>query len=321
MMAQARGGRVKVLVSGGAGFIASHVVDSLIEAGHQVVVIDDLSTGKEENLNPRATFYKLDIRSERVAEIFAAEKPEMVNHHAAQMDVRRAVREPAFDASVNVLGALNLLESGRRFGTQKFVFASTGGAVYGEPDKLPVDESQPIAPLSPYGLTKFVFEQYLALYRRLYGLAFTVLRYPNVYGRRQDPRGEAGVVAIFTGQLLRGETPTIFGDGSKTRDYVHVRDVVAANLLVLDFLNGDQGEVFNLGWGQEVSDRRIFDTVCQAVGVRLEPHFAPFRPGEIQQISLDAGKISKRLGWEPKVRLEEGVAEVVRWHRERLRAS
>ncbi len=312
---------MKVLVSGGAGFIASHVVDALIEAGHQVVVIDDLSTGKEENLNPRATFYNLDIRSERVTEIFAAEKPEMVNHHAAQMDVRRAVKEPAFDASVNVLGALNLLENARRFGIQKFVFASTGGAVYGQPDKLPVDESQPVAPLSPYGLTKFTFEQYLALYRRLYGLSFTVLRYPNVYGRRQDPHGEAGVVAIFTGQLLRGETPTIFGDGSKTRDYLHVSDVVAGNLLVLDFLKRDQGEVFNLGWGEEVSDRRIFDTVCQAVGVRMEPRFAPFRPGEIQRISLDAAKISKRLGWQPRVGLEEGVAEVVHWHRERLRAS
>ena len=305
---------MKVLVTGGAGFIASHVVDALVDSGNQVVVVDDLSTGREENLNPRAKFEELDIRSPELSELFAREKPDIVNHHAAQMDVRRAVREPQFDASVNVLGALNVLENARRFGTKKFVFASTGGAVYGEPTKLPVDESHQIQPLSPYGLTKFVFEQYLALYRRLYGVSYTVLRYPNVYGPRQRPDGEAGVVSIFMGQLLRGETPTIFGDGTKTRDYVHVRDIVEANLMVLE---QPHGETFNLGWGEEVSDRTIFDTVCRALDVRVEPLFRTVRPGEIERISLDSGNIRRQLGWRPRVALEEGVKDVARWHRDR----
>jgi UDP-glucose 4-epimerase len=305
---------VKILVTGGAGFIASHIVDRFIEAGHEVVVIDDLSTGRTENLNPRATFYEVDIRSSEIAGIFVRERPDVVNHHAAQMDVRRAVREPEFDASVNVLGALNILDNGRLNGTRTFIFASTGGAVYGEPSRLPVDESHDIAPLSPYGLTKFTFEQYLALYRRLYGVAYTVLRYPNVYGPRQRPDGEAGVVSIFTARLLRGEQATIFGDGGKTRDYVHVRDIVDANERVL---HCDHGEVFNLGWAREVSDREIFDAVRRAAGVEAKPAFEAVRPGEIERISLDSSKIRNRLQWAPTIPFEEGVADVVRWHRER----
>jgi UDP-glucose 4-epimerase len=230
------------------------------------------------------------------------------------MDVRRAVREPEFDASVNVLGALNILDNGRLNGTRTFIFASTGGAVYGEPSRLPVDESHDIAPLSPYGLTKFTFEQYLALYRRLYGVAYTVLRYPNVYGPRQRPDGEAGVVSIFTARLLRGEQATIFGDGGKTRDYVHVRDIVDANERVL---HCDHGEVFNLGWAREVSDREIFDAVRRAAGVEAKPAFEAVRPGEIERISLDSSKIRNRLQWAPTIPFEEGVADVVRWHRER----
>lgn len=306
---------MKILVTGGAGFIASHVVDAFVESGHEVAVIDDLSTGYRENLSPKARFYEMDIRSTEVEAIFAEERPEIVNHHAAQMDVRRAAREPLFDASVNVLGALNILENARRFGAWKLVFASTGGAIYGESSGLPVDESHPIEPLSPYGLTKFTFERYLALYRRLYGLSYTVLRYPNVYGPRQDPLGEAGVVAIFVGQLLRGETPTLFGDGTKTRDYLHVSDIVEANRLVL---REEHGEVFNLGWGEEVSDRTVFETVSRAVGVEVEPIMSSVRPGEVQRICLDSTRIRERLGWNPRVRLEEGVMDVVRYHRERL---
>ena len=303
---------VRILVTGGAGFIASHVVDAYVAAGHEVIVLDDLSTGRSENLNPRARFYEVDVRSDEVAKILAEERPEIVNHHAAQMDVRRAVREPEFDASVNVVGALKLLEGARRSGTREFIFASTGGAVYGEPERLPVDESHPAAPLSPYGLSKFVFEQYLALYRRLYRISYTVLRYPNVYGPRQNPHGEAGVVAIFAEQLLRGRTPTIFGDGAKTRDYVHVSDIVAANQLVL---GSDRGAVFNLGRGEEVSDRDIFELVRGAVGTECEPRFDPVRPGEIHRICLDSAKIRRELGWAPKVSLREGIGEVV----ERLR--
>ncbi len=309
---------MKILVTGGAGFIASHLVDGFIDSGHDVVVLDDLSTGARENLNPRAKFYHVDIRSSEVARIFQAERPEIVNHHAAQMDVRRAVREPGFDASVNILGSLNILESARRFGARKLLFASTGGAVYGESSRLPVDESHPIAPLSPYGVSKFAFEQYLASYRRLHGLSYTVLRYPNVYGPRQDPQGEAGVIAIFVGQLLQGRTPTIFGDGSKTRDYLHVSDVVEANRLAL---GEEHGEVFNLGWGEEVSDRRVFEIVSRALGVSVEPILSSTRPGEVHRICLDSARIRQRLGWRPRVRLEEGVMDVVRHHRERLAAA
>jgi UDP-glucose 4-epimerase len=304
---------MKILVTGGAGFIGSHVVDAFAAAGHEVMVVDDLSTGKRENLNPQAIFYNTDIRSPEIAEIFAKESPHVVCHHAAQMDVRRAVREPQFDASVNVVGSVNVLESARRCGVKKIVYASTGGAVYGEPVTLPVDEDHPIAPLSPYGLTKHTFEDYLALYRRLYGLAYTVLRYPNVFGPRQDPHGEAGVVAIFIRQMLTGEQPTIFGDGTKTRDYVYIDDIVAANLLAIDA----KDDVYNLGWGKEVSDYQIFCAVRDALGVAAEPNFGQKRQGEIDRVYLDSQKIYRDLGWRPRVSLQEGVARTVRWHKER----
>jgi UDP-glucose 4-epimerase len=305
---------MKVMVTGGAGFIGSHLVDALLQAGHDVVVVDDLSTGKRENVDAAASFRELDIRSDDMGKLFAEERPEVVAHLAAQMDVRRAVREPAYDASVNVLGGLNLLECGRRTGLRKVIFASTGGAIYGEPSRLPVVESHPIAPLSPYGLTKSTFENYLALYRRLHGLDFTVLRYPNVYGPRQDPHGEAGVVAIFTGQALRGETSTIYGDGGKTRDYVHVSDVVAANMLVLERAGG---EVFNVGSGEQTSDREIHQAVRDAVGSGPPPRYAAPRPGEIEHIALDGTRIREALGWKPTIGLAEGIADVVRWHRRR----
>jgi UDP-glucose 4-epimerase len=306
---------MKFLVTGGAGFIASHLVDALLVAGHQVVVIDDLSTGKQENLHPLATFYELDICSTAVAEVFAREKPDVVSHHAAQMDVRRAVREPQFDAMVNVVGAVNILECARTYGTRKIIYASTGGAVYGEPTDLPVDEAHPLAPLSPYGLTKHVFEEYLALYWRLYGLEYTVLRYPNVYGPRQAPHGEAGVVAIFTQQMLAGQRPTIFGDGTKSRDYVYVSDIVLATMLVIEAGNG---EVYNLGWGQEVTDYKIFTTVRDALRVNIEPHFGHKRPGEIERICLDSQKLHRVLDWRPTVTLEAGVARTVEWYQRRM---
>jgi len=304
---------MKCLVTGGAGFIGSHIVDTLLDAGHDVVVVDDLSTGKRANLNPRARFYELDIRSPELPGVFASEKPDIVSHQAAQMDVRRAVREPAFDASVNVIGALNVLESARHNGVQKILFASTGGAVYGEPEHVPVEESHPIAPMSPYGLTKFTFEQYLGLYRRLYGMAYVALRYPNVYGPRQDPHGEAGVVAIFTRQMLAGEQPTIFGDGSKSRDYVHVSDVAAATRLLVG--SGDEGSVFNLGFGLEVSDRMIFDAVRDALGLTIEPRFGDVRPGEVSRIALDASRIREARGWRPTLGYREGIARTVEWYK------
>ena len=302
---------MKILVTGGAGFIGSHVVDGFLAAGHEVRVIDDLSTGKRANLNAKATFYNVDIRSAEIADIFAKEKPDVVCHHAAQMDVRRAVREPQFDASVNVVGSVNVLESARQSGVKKITYASTGGAVYGEPASLPVDEGHAIAPLSPYGLTKHTFEDYLALYRRLYGCAYTVLRYPNVFGPRQDPHGEAGVVAIFIQKMMAGEQPTIFGDGTKTRDYVYIDDIVAANLLAIEA----KDDVYNLGWGKEVSDYQIFCAVREALGVTAEPRFGQKRPGEIDRVCLDSQRIYRDLGWRPHVSLAEGVVRTVRWHK------
>ncbi|MDO8690820.1 MAG: NAD-dependent epimerase/dehydratase family protein, partial [Dehalococcoidia bacterium] len=219
---------MKVLVTGGAGFIGSHVVDGLIAQGHRVVVVDNLSTGSRDNLNPQAFFYEVDIRSPQLVEVFAQERPDLVDHHAAQMSVNRSVQNPREDAEINVLGSLNVIECCRNFGVKKVVYISTGGAMYGEPQYLPCDEAHPINPLSPYGVTKHNAEHYLFTYRHLYGLNYTVLRYPNVYGPRQDPLGEAGVVAIFTGKMLEGQQAVINGSGEQERDFVYVADLVEA---------------------------------------------------------------------------------------------
>lgn len=310
----------KALVTGGAGFIASHVVDALIERGYKVVIIDNLSTGYERNLNPKAKFYKMDIRDETLKDVFNKEKPEFVNHHAAQMDVRRSVAEPIYDAQVNVLGSLNLLENCRRVGVKKIVYASTGGAVYGEPspDIFPVDEKCDIDPLSQYGITKHSVEHYLSLYYKLYGTKYTVLRYPNVYGPRQDPHGEAGVVAIFTEQMLEQIIPKIFGDGSKTRDYVFIEDVVRANMIAID--KGDN-DIFNLGWGKEISDFEIFDSIRKALGFKIEPIYTDKRLGEIDRICLNASKAKKVLGWQPTVSLKEGISKAVEYYRKKKAGS
>ena len=295
---------MKVLVTGGAGFIGSHVVDRLITEGHQAVVVDDLSLGRRQNINPRAKFYQMDICHEGLMELFQQERPDVVNHHAAQVNLRLSVEDPLSNARVNLLGSLNLLESSRRTGVKKFIYISSGGAIYGEPKKLPVSEEDPICPLSPYGLHKYMVELYLPLYYENHGLRYTILRYPNVYGPRQDPKGEAGVVAIFSQQMLRGEQPVIFGDGSKTRDYVFIEDIVHANMLVMD--GGDQ-ETYNLGWGREVTDQEIFDQVRETLASDIQPIYGEKRPGEIDYISLDSSKIKKSLGWTPRIPLEEGI--------------
>lgn len=304
---------MKVLVTGGAGFIGSHVVDSLLEQGHEVVVVDDLSTGRERNLNPRARFYRIDIRDAGLLEIFERERPEVVDHHAAQIDLRRGVAEPVFDADVNILGSLNVLECARRTGVRKIVYISTGGAVYGEPVYLPCDEGHPIRPLSPYGASKHAVEHYLYLYRANYGLDYTVLRYPNVYGPRQDPHGEAGVVAIFTGRMLRGEPVTINGDGDQERDFAFVGDCAAANLLAL---SRGSGEVFNIGTARGTSINEVFRALRDATGYALAPHYGPAKLGETYKIYLDARKAQAELGWQPSVTLEEGLARTVAYYRE-----
>jgi len=304
---------VRILVSGGAGFIASHVSDRFLELGHQVSIVDNLATGKRENLPPSATFYEVDIRDAELDAVFAEVKPEVVCHHAAQMDVRRSVADPVYDAQVNVLGSLNVLECCRRHGTRKVIYAGTGGAMFGEADCLPVDESHPVMPISPYGVSKHTVEHYLHTYSVNAGLDYTVLRYPNVYGPRQDPHGEAGVVAIFSLQLLAGTRPTIFGDGTKTRDYCFVVDIVAANELALEVGGGG---LYNLGRGIEVSDREVFEMVRSAVGVDVEPEFAPVRPGEVEHIALDASLARRELGWEWKIDLADGAARAVAFYRE-----
>jgi UDP-glucose 4-epimerase len=303
---------VRILVTGGAGFIGSHVVDSFIGAGHDVIVVDDLSTGRRSNLKGRATFYQMDVRSPELEELFQRERPDVVSHHAAQVDVRRSVADPLFDADVNVLGSLNLLECCRAHGVGKVIYSSSGGAVYGEPAYLPCDEDHPIQPLAPYGASKYIVERYLYLYREVHGLDYTVLRYGNVYGPRQDPHGEAGVVAIFAGRMLRGATPVVNGSGEQERDFVYVEDCARANLLALE---RGSGGVFNLGSGVGTSINRVCDLLKAIIGYEGDAVHGPAKPGETFRIFLDAARARDELGWEPTVGLEEGLRRTVAYFR------
>jgi UDP-glucose 4-epimerase len=296
---------MKILVTGGAGFIGSHIVDAFVGLGHRVSVIDNLSTGFRKNLNPKARFYETDIRnSTKVREIFRRERPEIVCHQAALAEVMKSVRDPLPTLAVNVQGTVHLLQAGGEQGIRKFLFASTGGAIYGEPDRIPAGEGTLPAPLSPYGLSKLLGEECIRYYARTYGFTYLLLRYPNVYGPRQNPEGEAGVVAIFAGLMKNGGRPTIFGDGTKTRDYLYVKDVVRANLLGL---RRGRDETLNLGWGRCVSDQEIFDTLARNLGYLKPSRYAPFRQGEVRQIALDARRARKKIGWRPTVTLEEGI--------------
>jgi UDP-glucose 4-epimerase len=308
----AEGEEMKILVTGGAGFIGSHVVDAYLEQGHDVVIVDDLSTGKRENANPKAKFYALDIRDEQLEEVFVAEKPDVVNHHAARANVRESMLKPILYADVNVLGSIRLLELSRKYRVKKFINISTGGAVYGEPEYLPADEQHPVNPLDPYGASKAAFEHYLPLYRTNYGLSFTSLRYANVYGPRQDPFGEAGVVAIFTGKMLCGEQAIINGSGEQERDFVYVGDVAWANVLALD--KGDGG-FYNIGTGVGTSINQIFFRLKTATRYTLPDVHGPAKAGEVFKIYLNADKARRELGWEPTVNLEEGLRRTVEFFR------
>jgi UDP-glucose 4-epimerase len=304
---------MRILVTGGAGFIGSHVVDRFLALGHQVAVLDDLSTGKREFVNPKARLYETDITDPAAVERCVAEwAPEIVDHHAAQIDVRHSVDDPVFDARINILGALELLQACRRHPVRKFIYASTGGALYGEGRQLPATEDHPINPESPYGASKHALEHYLHLWKLLHGLDYTVLRYPNVFGPRQNPHGEAGVNAIFIGLMLQGKPPRIFGSGEALRDYVYVDDVVEANVLALE---RGSGEMVNIGTGIGTSVNQIFRELKSILAFSGEPLYEAARPGEVQKIYLDAARAKRVLGWTPKTPFRAGLEKTVAWSR------
>lgn len=303
----------KIMVTGGAGFIGSHVVDLFVSKGYEVIIVDDLSTGRASNLNPAAKFYKLDIRDPQLRDVFAVEKPDYISHHAAQMDVRRSVAQPLFDADVNILGSINLIECAKEYHVKHFVYISTGGAVYGEPERVPCVETDPINPICQYGASKHTVEHYLYMYHVNYGLNYTVLRYPNVFGPRQDPHGEAGVIAIFTGKMLVGDQVTINGDGEQTRDYVYVGDCARANYLAVTVahLSG----IYNIGWGRPTSVNQIFTSLANITGYTLPASYGPAKVGETRHIYLDAAKAGRDLGWSPTLSLEDGLMKTIEYFR------
>lgn len=302
----------KVLITGGAGFIGSHVADACIAAGHDTAIVDDLSSGRAEYVPAGARLHVMDIRDPGLAPVFAEERPEVVHHLAAQMDVRKSLADPGFDASVNIGGTLNVLENCVKHGVRKLIFASTGGAIYGEPAALPADEDCPARPLSHYGVSKLCAEHYIALYRRLHGLTYSVLRFANVYGPRQSPHGEAGVCAILAGMMLRGESPVLYGHGEPLRDYVYVEDIARACIAAH---HGAADAVLNLGAGEGVSVRELFDHIGALTGHAGAPRLAPLRTGEVRKIYVSAARAKEALGWAASVPLEEGLRRTVDWLR------
>ena len=305
---------MRVLVTGGAGFIGSHIVDALIERGDTVSIVDNLCGGSPANLNPEARLYDVDLNdAHALAQAFADAKPDVVSHHAAQVSVRNSMANPTHDAQVNIIGSLNVLQACVQQGVERLIFASTC-AVYGKPERLPMDEAHALRPESVYGASKLSVETFIRLYADAYGLKHKIFRYGNVFGPRQNPAGEAGVVAIFTGQMCRGEQPTIFGDGTKTRDYIFISDIVAANIAAMNAAGDDQ--TYNLARGVGVSDFEIFDAVRAAVGAAMQPEYAPVRPGEAQAVSLDASKARRALSWQPAVDLPDGIRQVVDHYRQ-----
>lgn len=304
---------MKILVTGGAGFIGSHVVDAFVELEHEVVVIDNLSTGREENVNPKAKLIKMNIEDTDVLNVFEEEKFDVVDHHAAQMDIRLSVADPIFDATNNILGTINLLQASVKTNVKKFIFISSGGAIYGEQDYFPADEKHPTRPLSPYGITKLTGEKYLFYYANTYNLNFISLRYANIYGPRQNPKGEAGVVAIFASKLLAGEQPIINGDGKQTRDYVYVADVVAANVKALDY---EENDYVNIGTGRETDVNVLFHKINALCGGTGEEVHGPGKPGEQLRSVLNNEKAKKLFNWEPQVSIEQGLANTVEYFKQ-----
>jgi len=316
----------KVLVTGGAGFIGSHVVDGYLKDGWQVVVVDGLSRGKKENLNEEARFYEMDINDKKIAEVFAQEKFDLINHHAAQIEVRVSVKKPLVDARVNIMGTLNLLENCIKYKVNNFIFISSGGAVYGEPEEIPVDEYYPKNPLSPYAVAKHTIEHYLYYYRETFNLNYLTLRYGNVYGPRQDPYGEAGVISIFTEKMLRKHRPTIFGDGEQLRDYVYVDEVVDINLLASQKIeslnkrriNSPDDLSYNAGTGKGASVNFLYKALAEIMNFQEEPIYGSERKGDIKKIYLDTEKANKELGWQSHLTLKEGLEKTVSWFERKI---
>lgn len=310
---------MKILITGGAGFIASHIADAYLAGGHTVTIVDNLSTGRRPNIPAGATFIEADIRdADAMARVFAAGSFDLMSHHAAQMDVRRSVADPVYDASVNILGVLTLLQECVRTGVRHVVFASSGGAIYGEQDVFPASETHPTRPISPYGVAKLTTEQYLFYYHAVFGLNAVCLRYANIYGPRQNPEGEAGVVAIFANRMFAGQEPVINGDGKQTRDYVFVGDVVRANMLATG-LTGFR--IYNIGTGRETDVNHLFRVIRDAVGSSCPENHAEAKKGEQLRSVLSHERIKGELGWTPAVTLEEGLGRTVAFFREALQTN
>ncbi len=301
---------MKILVTGGAGFIGSNVADGLIAEGYEVVIVDDLSNGRRENVSGKTKFYKVDIRDKELEDVFKSERPDMVIHNAAQLSVRVSVEEPLTDADINIMGGLNLIDTSNRYGVKKIIFASSGGTVYGEQKVFPADESHSLGPISPYGVAKLATEHYLYYFSKVYGLDYIALRYANIYGPRQDPHGEAGVVAIFSQKMLAGKAPLINGDGLQTRDYTYIGDVVRVNIAAIksDFV----GPV-NIGTGVETDVATIFNVLKKASGSDIEEKHGPAKTGEQMRSVLDNSLAKKVLGWEPEISIEEGLKLTYKW--------
>ncbi len=308
---------MRVLVTGGAGFIGSHLVDALLAAGHETITIDNLVTGERDNIHPDVRFYEADIRdADAVNALFARERPEVLIHEAAQLDVRRSVADPGYDADVNIVGTLRLLQAGHEHGLQKVLFASSGGAIYGNTAVMPTPETNPTAPISPYGVSKLSIEHYLHYYHEVHGLPYVALRYANVYGPRQNPHGEAGVIAIFAERLLRGESATIYGDGENTRDYVYVSDVVSANLAALA---SDKVGAYNVGTGVETTVNTIFRQINTLTEAGAEERHGEAKAGEQRRSCLNTEKARANFGWQPRVGLDEGLTRTVEFFSEKVR--
>jgi len=297
-------GVLTILVTGGAGFIGSHVVDAYLRLGHRVVVVDDLSRGARENVNTQACFHRVDVCSSELDDIFRAYKPAVVNHHAAQVRLSESLKDPMHDAWVNIMGSLNVLKACAEHGVRKVIFASSGGAIYGDPETLPAEETQPLRPISPYGASKAAVEHYLRVFEAGWGLCYVALRYANVYGPRQRTDNESGVIAIFTNAMVKGETPIIYGDGEQVRDYVYVDDVVEANVLALD--DRAQG-AFNIGTGVGTRVKELYAQLSELIGYRGNASYGPPREAEVEKSVLRIDCARRQLGWEPRVPLAEGL--------------